>query len=126
MTRATTAVVVQTHRGDDCRGYQPSRGWEDFDEGLQRLNSEAPEDVPGLLDFEDGFAVFEATSSFGQRALAEGGTSGVAIEGDAVFLVADDPAAARAACLAAAGVDPAAYDIDEPVWFYAWTFFARR
>jgi len=130
MRRETVnAVMIKTHRGDDCRGYYPCDDWEDFDEALQRLPGEPPAaDVPGLLDFEDGYAVFEASSQFGQRALRTGGCRGIAIEGDLQFYDEDDKVAEeyRAKYLRKAGANPELYDLSEAIYFYEYTFFREK
>jgi len=123
---ATSAVLIRTHEGDDCDGYTPHEGWEDYDAALQRSYSEQPEDVPGLLDAEDGYALFARDSEFGQRALAAGAPSGVAVEGDAQFAGEADPVAYRADDLREAGANPDLYDLGSVTYFLAWTFFASK
>ena len=123
---ATPAVMIRTHDGDDCNGYTPREGWEEFDAALQLSYSEQPEDVPGLLDAEDGYALFTRGSEFGQRALVDSGTPGVAVEGDAQFDSADDAEACRADYLLEAGANPDLFDLSEPTYFIGWTFVASK
>ena len=118
---ATSSVMIRTHDGDD-----PREGWEDYDEALQRSYSGQPEDVPGLMDAEDGYALFTRDSEFGRRALADGAPSGVAVEGDAQFAGEADPVAYRADYLREAGANPDLYDLVSATYFLAWTFFASK
>ena len=130
-----TVVAAKTHEVGS-EGLTPRVNWRDFHEALQRVQSQATAeaDIPELLCYDNGWALFVVDSEWGRRALAEAIVAcardhvGLAIAGDASFNDINkwEALQLRAQYLKRAGVNPKGYGLTRPQRWGAWTVFPLR
>jgi len=126
MRKETKPVIMaETHKRDKPRIGTPLSGWEDFDKELRAsINGE---DVEGLVDFDEGYALFELNNKYAKRTQERGEANiGIAILGNAIFAYEENPEVFRREYLRSAGVNPELYDLSSALYLVNWTFFRRK
>jgi hypothetical protein len=139
MPAVYTVVSIRTHEMNEAGELAPRASWRDFGDALQRMQApgtaeaDVPE-VPELLCYKQGWALFTVDAEWGRRALADAmlaGDSdrvGIAVPANAVFdeYRVEEAIRLRAQYLRAAGVNPYAYALTRPQRWGAWTVFPLR